>query len=244
MAKQRVTGAVSSIVLVVVSVGALGVAGYNLVPSSMVPSAPATMPRPELSLSARSWLGVLGMQADALAASGVSAEQVIVVLADLQGFMDEQGDAFLSAIDAYHLANKQVDGDTRMVRAGKSPEEALLNAHAATLQAAASERSARLTAAINAASTHLTEDQRLRLAAIRSNAGREVPPAYCVVERPDAQWVALREALTAERQATERGESPAGSVTSLLSTVRGEGPTATALANAASLGAAVRQILH
>lgn len=241
MGKQKVSGSVTSAVLALVSVSALGWVSYNFLPSS---PAPMTMPRPAaLATTARPWLGVLGLDVDALAAAGVNAEGTSVMLADLQEYLDENGEGFVAAIDAHNATLKQVDSDTRMIQAGKPPENNVVAANAAAFASALADRDARRAAAIDAASTHLPEGAKALLAAIRTNPGREVPAAYCVVSRTDAEWVALRDALIAERQAAERSESPNGEVTSLLSSVR-TGATATALSNASTNIAAIRAVLH
>lgn len=246
MAKQRNPGAIQSVALMVVSLGALGWVGYNLVPSNFHASAPSlpTSPRPQSAMTAGHWLGVLGMESDALAAAGVNAESAGLILEDLQAYMDENGQAFLDAIDARNAAMKLADSDTRMVRAGKAPEADVIARNANTLASATASRDAHWTAALTAASARLTDNQRAGLAAIRANPGREVPAAYRLAQRSDAQWVELREALTAERQAAERGEPAPAQTQAVLTAVRAEPATAAALANAANLGDALRQRLR
>ena len=243
MSKQT-SGTVTSLALLAVSLGAIGFAGYNMLPGVSMPSASTAKSRTLVVPNACALFGALGLDAHSLAAAGVSGENVGVMLEDLQAYLDENGAAFIGAVDAHHVAAKQSDSDERLIRAGKPPENEVLTAHAATLSSAASSRNSYQTAALDAALTHLTEDQRTRLATIRGNTSREVPAAYCLVTRTDAEWIALRTALAAERQATARSESPAGAVSSLLATVRAEGATATALSNTASLLAGVRTALQ
>lgn len=248
MAKQRISGSVTSAALVFVSVTSLGFVSYTLVPSAGTlhtkPGALATMQRPAVPVAARGWLGVLGMDVDALAAAGVNTESASTVLADLQAYMNNNGEGLIASIDACNAAMKQADEDTRMIRTGRTPLENDTAAHANAFAAAIADRDARRAAAMDAAGTHLSDGQKALLSTIRANAGREVPAAYCVVPRTDAQWVELREALTAERQATERGESPAGSVSSFLATLRADETTAIALRNASMNTAAIRTAVN
>lgn len=241
MGKQKIGGSVTSAVLVLVSLSAFGWVSYSMLPKN---AAPATMTRPaSIATNARPWLGVLGLDVDALAAAGVNAEAASVMLADLQEHLDEHGEDFVASIDAHNAVLKQADSDTRMIQAGKRPADNVVTANAAAYASALADRDARRTAAINAASTRLPEGAKALLAVIRSNAGREVPPAYLTVSRTDAEWVAVRDALIAERQAAERGESLSGEVASFLSNVR-TGTTATALSNASTNTAAIRGVLH
>jgi hypothetical protein len=236
---------VASLMTVVASMGAIGWAGYNLLPKETSKSAPAVPPtQSSPSLNASQWIGVLGIDADALAAAGVSAEGAATVRDDLQGFMNDYGEPFIAAIHAHNAAIKQADADQRMIRAGKPPADDLLTLHGIALSTASTERSARQAAAMEAALTHLSEQQKNNLRIIRDNAGRDVPPAYCLTPRKDAQWVALRDALAAERQAAERGERLSGSAQELLVTIRAEPSTSVALNRTATNGAAVKQALR
>jgi signal transduction histidine kinase len=246
MSKQRVPGAIQSAALVVLSLGVIGWVGTNLMPNAgntgSAAGRPATSRRPTTAPTARAWLGLLGLEADALAASGVNGEAATVILADLQAYLDENGDALFASIDAHNAAKKQVDMDERMLRAAK-PEEGAA-AHASTLAAAAADRNSRQAAALAAATAHLTDDQRTRLNTIRGNSGREVPAAYCLVSRTDAEWVALRDTLAGERQASDRGEQLPEAARTFLANIRADTTTATGLSNAASLIAGVRAAIQ
>lgn len=98
-----------------------------------------------------------------------------------------------------------------------------------TPKSAKAAQDAQLTAAFEAAAAVLPNEAAARLRMIRGNQRWSVPAAYKVVERTDAQWVALRQALASRRINTERGHSVPGAVTSLLSSVESDGAVSTAL---------------
>ncbi|MFT3684286.1 MAG: hypothetical protein QM783_10805 [Phycisphaerales bacterium] len=206
------------------------------------------MPRPTAPpaalASARAWLGLLSLDAESLAAAGVPAGSAQVMLEDLQAYLDANAQPLLAAIDAHNAASKQADSDARMLRAGKGPDEQTLAKNAAAAAAALANRTALLTGAVEAASAHLSDQQKTRLATIRLNADKEVPPAYKIVARPDHEWVELREALSAERQAAEKTLPLPHAAAEKLARLRAERTTADALANANNLLPALKQAIR
>lgn len=88
---------------------------------------------------------------------------------------------------------KEIDGDLLAAR------------HRQAAAAAHTDRLTRVNSAF-AATARLPTEVVQRLTMIESNRSREVPAAYRLLSRTDAQWVQLRDALTAERQAAGRNE--------------------------------------
>ncbi|MCW5766980.1 MAG: hypothetical protein KIT68_13505, partial [Phycisphaeraceae bacterium] len=74
----------------------------------------------------------------------------------------------------------------------------------------------RLDAAFEFACAPLPAPVITRLAAIRANRVWEVPAPYQVVDRSPEQWLALRNALAAQRIQASRQQEVPGTVTSIL----------------------------
>lgn len=74
----------------------------------------------------------------------------------------------------------------------------------------------RLDHAFAFATSQLAPEQRETLATLRANASQPVPVQYRVVNRTSAQWVALRGALVARRDAQARGAAVTQAVATLL----------------------------
>ncbi|MDP1661817.1 MAG: hypothetical protein Q8L55_07860 [Phycisphaerales bacterium] len=238
MKSKRAFGVIS-LMATVASLGAIVWVGCNLVPARLVVVSTQVEPP-----SARVWLGVLGLESDALVAAGVTSGQASQMLLDLQAHFVESGAAMVASIEAHNAARRTQANDDRMVRAGKSPALELLVAHRQALASTSEDRVSRVNSAFNAAVARLPVDVTQRLTLIELTRAREVPAAYRLVERTDAQWNALREALVSERQFSERGESPPDAVQALLADIRAEPTTAASLQRVATVTAAVRQALQ
>ena len=55
---------------------------------------------------------------------------------------------------------------------------------------------------------NLSQDQQAAINTIRANAGRGLPVQYLATTRSEADWVALRDALSNDRQATDNNVDP------------------------------------
>lgn len=76
-------------------------------------------------------------------------------------------------------------------------------------------------AAFNFIATELPGDKKAKLASIRANDKHAVPAYYKVVERTDAQWLELRNALSAKRIADKQSKPCPEQATSVLSAAHG-----------------------
>ena len=75
-----------------------------------------------------------------------------------------------------------------------------------------------LTALAAAATAELEPAARTALASIQGNQNRGVPIKYLAASRTEAEWVALRNALAANRTLGRWSEEPDGATSALLST--------------------------
>ena len=75
----------------------------------------------------------------------------------------------------------------------------------------------------------LPDHVKQQMARVNANIGWKLPAPYTRVDRTESQWVALRDALAAERIADKRGEELGSEFETLLLQVRAETATAEAM---------------
>jgi hypothetical protein len=170
-----------------------------------------------------------GLDARSLAAAGVSSAQVSSVASALAAHV-AQAPSLSEADQSYAQARVEHDALDRKVGGGTaSPEEiTALAAARQALDSARALRASRLDALHTAGAAGLSFDQRSRLAMLRFNADKPAPIEFKVVERTEAEWVALRDALSNERSAAANGEQPNAGCQSLLGSARSNSAVAAA----------------
>jgi len=102
-------------------------------------------------------------------------------------------------------------------------EQALANAQAT--------RDGALASLFTSGSAGLTSTQRASLTAIRANRSWKLPTEFLVVSRTEAEWIALRDALSNERTAAKNGDTPNATCQALLGTERAVAAVASARAS-------------
>jgi hypothetical protein len=171
-----------------------------------------------------------GLDPRALAAAGVSSAQVSSVAAAVSAHLAQSLSAISDADQAYAQARVEHDALDRKVGGGTASQEEITALAAArqALDSARALRASRLDALHTAGATGLSFDQRSRLAMLRLNADKPAPIEFKVVERTEAEWVALRDALSNERSAAANGEQPNAGCQSLLGSARSNSTVAAA----------------
>ena len=205
----------------------------NAATAAVAPSAPppalhVAIPTIEGQLSVLSIR--VGLDAESIAAAGVAPGSVASVIAALGAahnslstplaLLDTNYTAARSAVNA---AQRKIQGGTATpeeVAAFPSLEQALANAESA--------RTAALDSLFASATSGLTAAQRTSLTSIRSNRSWKLPVEFLVVTREEAEWVALRDALSNERLAAKNGEQPNATCQQLLGTARANASVAAA----------------
>ena len=220
--RRGAVGALSALSLVGI-VFVLGLAGLALKDSGSDPPPP-----PVNSVFAGVLLRV-GLSADALAASGVSAQQASALVAALQAQYDP---ATLASRDqAFVEAKQSRDRLARKVRSGLGGEAdvtALARAETA-LTSATSARDGYLGTLRAAALGTVSPTVSAALQRIRANSGWGLPTQYLVKDRTEADWVALRDALATKRISEQDDEEEfAASAQSRLAAVDAEAEIAAA----------------
>lgn len=151
-----------------------------------------------------------GLDAKALAAAGVSSGSIPAVIQAANTAASEQAGALATA-DANYASNRATaDRLQRQIQSGHGNQEAVSAYQAACTarDSAATARDTALAAVITGATAGLSSGQRSALATIRANRSWNLPLEFLVVNREQAEWVALRDALANEKIAAKVGDEP------------------------------------
>lgn len=206
---------------------------------------PSEPPPPPSNTEFAAVLLRIGLGADALAAAGITSEQVSALASAVE---QNYSAATMQSRDEAFVAAKQThDRLRRVVQSGKGTAQDVtaLRSAETTLASATSARESYLaglrTAGLATVSSELaTLVNRVRTNRARSSFGH-LPVQYLVTERSEANWVALRDALAAKRIAEQDEEEtfPA-SAQNHLAAVDAESEIATAKVNLDTRIAAVQ----
>lgn len=191
------------------------------------------------------------LDARALAAAGLSANTTTALVQAASSYVGAHPSALSSADAAYATAKREADRLKRVIESGHAGENDVQNyqLQSTALADATAQREAALNAIRAAATVNLSNEQKAVLTQIRANeAWKEVSMEFLAVERTQAQWVALRDALAAERITASVGDTLSESATTLLATARANETVAAAKAsldtNSASIASAWSAATH
>ncbi len=175
----------------------------------------------------------IGLGADALAAAGVSGSEVATTIADFVASAPAQAGDLAAADAAFTSARAAADKLQRLIRSGQATEAEVTEFQTAkaALATIESERQGIIDAIFEAGTLALPAAKTAVLAQIRANSRYSaIPISLKVVSRTDAEWLALKKALTHERVCLKDGEEVHADVVTALATWRGATPVATAKA--------------
>lgn len=174
-----------------------------------------------------------GVSPDALAAVGVAANGVSVVVAAAQTHVSTEASALTAADAAYATAKRESDRLRRLIESGKARQEdvAAYATQYSALAAATSAQAVALQVLFDAATAGLGSEQRTRLMRIHGARSWGLGIEFGVVERSQSDWVELRGALANERFAAKYGEEPDQAAVAYLAHARANQAVASARAN-------------
>lgn len=230
-------GAAASAVVAIISLGSILFVAWRALPLRVASSLPA-QPQPPTPLSAaetRDALQRVGVHPMALAAAGLNTADTTAVVTSARQYLGDHLLAFRSALIAREQAAFAVANAEYPVRSRTANQEQLDQFEAARTQLAsalAAEQAA-LDALRTAALAGLTQEQRTAIASIQDNMKTEVPFAYRAASagRSEAQWVALRDALSERRTLQRREQEVPQDIASVIANAEADPVTSTALAN-------------
>lgn len=207
---------------------------------SSFPPAPPPLPPPATSSETAALLARLGLAPERLAAAGVTAAQTTALVGHLRSHLASHIDALRAADATYSSDRVLIDLLQRSVRAGTaSPQDRqTLDAAVTRLAATAATRQQELDAAYTAATDGLAPSTLSALARAFANTAWELPGQdsslhYAFADRSEQDWVALRDALSAQRIAARYGSQPDQPTADLIAAAASDPAAATAAANLA-----------
>lgn len=174
-----------------------------------------------------------GTGPEALAAAGLSAGGVTMVVSNLRNFMIANPAALDVADAAFASPKQSVDELKRLIQSGLGTAEDVTayNTAKTQLSLAKTQRQSMLDDFFTAATADLGQAQQDTLTAIRGNSDWDRPTEFLVLSHTDVDWVELRECLANERIAADQGEEPDPDAQTTLSDFRSAAPVAAAKAN-------------
>jgi hypothetical protein len=165
-----------------------------------------------------------GLAPRALAAGGVSVNSILPTLQAAADQMNGAPVALENADSMYVAARVAADALARKIQSGTASQEEIASYPAAktALDSTESARQSVLDGYFSTATAILTANQRAALITIRANKAWGFPDEYLVVNKTEAQWLALREALSVEHQAIELPDMGSPAAQELLTTFRAD----------------------
>ena len=179
----------------------------------------------------KSKLLAAGVSPRALVAAGVGEDSILPTLQAAADQMNSAPVALESAEQARAAARVTADALARKIQSGKASQEEIASYPAAksALESAEASCQSVLDNYFSSAIANLPLGQRTALITIRANKAWGFPEEYLTVNRSEAEWVALRDALANERIAVELPDTASPSRAQLLSTVRATPAVASAM---------------
>jgi hypothetical protein len=183
-----------------------------------------------------------GLDPQALAAVGVSANAVSGIVASFRDAMELEPVRLSTADTQYSAARVESDRLRRLIESGKGSAQDVTSyqTQVQALTTATSARASALAAFKTAATQNLSANQIAMLGRIKANRVRELPVEFLVIDRSDAEWVSLRDALANERVAAKHGEEPDAAQQAALATWRSNASVSAAKVSLDTNGATVK----
>jgi hypothetical protein len=155
----------------------------------------------------------VGLGGEALAAAGVSGQQVSGLVAAVAQHFDP---ATMRARDETFISARQThDQLVRLIQSGKGTQEdvAARSTAQAALTAAASARDGYLSAAREAGLATLAAEPAALVRRILANQKWGLPTQYLAKDRTEPEWVALRDLVAAKRISVQEEDEPMSEAT-------------------------------
>lgn len=212
-------GRVANIAIGVVAGGVAILASCNYLVNNLEPAANPSMHRPSNPTRAsRAQLMAVGLAPEVLCAAGLTAQQAATVAANGLAHLDEHLNDLTAADAAMTTSGTSVARLERLVMQGKATQQDrtdLGTARASQVSATSAWSSAQA-ALFNAATDGLSGGTKTLIQRIHANRDKDVPLKYRGTERTEAQWVALRDAISNQAIAARLNETLESASANLL----------------------------
>jgi hypothetical protein len=176
----------------------------------------------------------VGLQAENLAVSGASANNATDVVTAVKTWLAQNPTAIADADTRLMNAINTRDPLIRTVQSGlgKAEDVTSLDASVTEFGAATANRATVLGSVFSAGTAGVSQGIATMLSKTQVNQTTwHLALPYCVKDRAQADWVALRNALDNERVSANEGEAPDPDMQALLSSVRADPVISTAQTN-------------
>ncbi|HKX45632.1 MAG TPA: hypothetical protein VJP77_02945 [Planctomycetota bacterium] len=185
----------------------------------------------EIDTAAAAQLHRIAIHPESLCAVGLTPAQAATVIEAGAAHFEQYAELCAQADADFAAARVARDELQRTVRSGLATAQEVSDLADAKVAFASAEadRAAALDAAFNAATAGLDGEVKALLATLRANESWRLPVAYLVADRDQADWVTLRDALVAERLATEEGTATPEPYASFLTSAKADTDVAAAL---------------
>lgn len=209
--------------------------------TAMKSTAESTEPVTNAAERAR-YLYLAGLSPECMCVSGIEHTGVSVVVSRATTEIERIGTELRAAESNLMATQRQLQSLQRVIRSGTATDEQKASLSTVTAAASLAESSwdSLLTQIYAAGVEDLASEVRESVEIVNANADWKLPHPYARVARTEREWVALRNALAAERIATKRGEELDRDFETLLLQVRAEAATAEALNWAATRDDAIQ----
>jgi hypothetical protein len=171
-----------------------------------------------------------GLGAEALAASGCTAQETSALVDAFSEAMASQPGALKQKDDACAAARVTKEELERKVASGLATPEQItaLGTAKTALASAESARGQLLNGFFEDATANLSAPKVATLSMLRANAAHDLPIEFLVKERGEAEWLAIRKALNNERICAKYGDDPDPAKQAALATWKADAPVAAA----------------
>lgn len=219
-------GLASKVTLAMIVLLALFAITLSSVKTTAQPSGPET----NAAERAR-YLHLTGLTPECLCAAGLSTSDVTSAISDAVAVIETNAAELVAAETALLDTERELDELTRLIRSGTASTEQKnsLSTVTAAAQTAESDWQGLLDEIHDAGCGDVTTAEADRIAVVLGNDRWSLPVEYKRASRTEAEWVALRNALAAERIAAADGDDLDSSFETLLLNVRAEAGTAQAM---------------
>lgn len=234
-------GSVLTVVAAVIALAACVVVGITAYPgraSSIAPTRVSLRSEPTTN-SLRLALSMSGLSPKALAAAGITAEQVPALVARTSDYLAHDGQGLNDRLAATRALRTTVGKLESKVRSGLASAEEIASLDAKHAELAAAEQAVHslVTGFTQAGTTGVNGGTVQTLQNFAANRRHELPIEYLAVQRENAVWNQLRDALANVRVAARTGVEPDPRCKTVVETANADPAVASAKQGLANLQA-------
>ncbi len=233
-------GSVLTVIAAVIALAACVVVGITAFPARVPVMVTKTSLRSEPTTnSLRLALSICGLSPEALAAAGISAEQIPALVARTSDYLAHDGQGLNERAAAVRTLRTAVGKLESKVRSGLASKEEIAGLDSKRAELASAEQAVQslVTGFTRAGTTGVNGEAVQMLQNFAANRPHELPIEYLAVQRENKNWNELRDALANVRVAAKTGVEPDPRCQKLVEAANAEPSVASAKQGLANLKA-------